>query len=61
MPINGGEKKYWVFLHTKTSVHAHFKCKIFHHVDLPDYLMFAQDGHAEKCTRIPEARAEPLY
>ena len=35
--------------------------KIFHHVDLPDYLMFAQDDHAEKCTRMPEARVELLY
>ena len=34
--------------------------KIFHHVDLPDYLMFAQDDRAEKCTTIPEARAELL-
>ena len=34
--------------------------KIFHHVDLPDYLMFAQDDRAEKCTRMPEARAELL-
>ena len=49
----------------KSSVHTHFKCKlffkIFHHVDLPDYLMFAQDDRAEKCTRMPEARAELLY
>ena len=48
----------------KTSVHAHFKCKsfqIFHHVDLPDCLMFAKDDRAEKCTRMPEARAELLY
>ena len=52
---------------TKTSLHAHFKCKsflkIFHHVDLPvlpDYLMFAQDDRAEKCTRMPEARVELL-
>ena len=29
-------------------------------MDLPDYLMFAQDDHAEKCTRMPEARAELL-
>ena len=27
--------------------------KIFHHVDLLDYLMFAQDDRAEKCTRMP--------
>ena len=48
---------------TKTSLHAHFKCnrfKIFHHEDLPDYLIFAQDDCAEKCTRMPEARAELL-
>ena len=32
--------------------------KIFHHVDLPEYLMYAQDDRAEKCTRMPEARAE---
>ena len=35
--------------------------KFFHHVDLPDYLIFAQDGRAERCTRMPEARAELLY
>ena len=35
--------------------------KIFHHVDLPNYLMFAQDDRAEKCTKMPEARAELLY
>ena len=35
--------------------------KIFHHMDLPDYLMFTQDDHAEKCTRMPEARVELLY
>ena len=35
--------------------------KIFRHVDLPDYLMLAQDGRAEKCTRMPEARADLLY
>ena len=34
--------------------------KIFHHVDLPDYLIFAQDDRAEKCTRMAEARAELL-
>ena len=34
--------------------------KIFHRVDLPDYLIFAQDDRAEKCTRMPEARAELL-
>ena len=48
---------------TKTSLHAHFitnRFNIFHHVDLPDYLMFAQDDGAEKCTRMPEARAELL-
>ena len=26
-----------------------------------DYLMFAQDDRAEKCTRMPEPRAELLY
>ena len=30
--------------------------KIFHHVDLSDYLIFAQDDRAEKCTTMPEAR-----
>ena len=30
-------------------------------VDLPDYLIFAQDDRDEKCTRMPEARAELLY
>ena len=30
-------------------------------VDLPDYLIFAQDNRDEKCTRMPEARAELLY
>ena len=35
--------------------------KIFHHVDLPDYLMFAQDDRAEKCARMPEARANLLF
>ena len=45
--------------YTRTSNANRFK--IFHHVDLPDYLMFAQDDRAEKCTRMPEARAELLY
>ena len=36
------------------------RLKIFHHVDLPDYLIFAQDDRAEKCTRMAEARAELL-
>ena len=68
-PINGGEKKYFfcdIFparaqkhQYTRTSNANRFK--IFHHVDLPDYLMFAQDDRAEKCTRMPEARAELLY
>ena len=31
---------------------------VFHHVDP---LMFAQDYRAEKCTKMPEARAELLY
>ena len=44
--------------YTRTSNANRFK--IFHHVDLPDYLMFAQDDLAEKCTRVPEARAELL-
>ena len=35
--------------------------EIVHRVDLPDYLMFAQDDRAEKCTRMPEAHAELLY
>ena len=35
--------------------------KNFHHVDRPDYLMFAQDDRAENCTKMPEARAELLY
>ena len=43
---------------TRTSNANRFKT--FNHVDLPDYLMFAQDDHAEKCTRMPEARAELL-
>ena len=34
--------------------------KIFNHVDLPDYLIFVQDDRAEKCTRMPEPRAELL-
>ena len=45
--------------YTRTSNANRFK--IFHHVDLPDYLMFAQDDRAEKCTRMPEARAKLLY
>ena len=45
--------------YTRTSNANRFK--ISHHVDLPDYLMFAQDDRAEKCTRMPEARAELLY
>ena len=45
--------------YTRTSNANRFK--IFHHVDLPDYLRFAQDDRAEKCTRMPEARAELLY
>ena len=44
--------------YTRTSNTNRFK--IFHHVDLPDYLIFAQDDRAEKCTRMPEARAELL-
>ena len=32
----------------------------FHHADLPDYLIFAQDDRAEKRIRMPEARAELL-
>ena len=43
---------------TRTSNANRFK--IFHHVDLPDYLMFAQDDRAEICTRMTEARAELL-
>ena len=34
--------------------------KFYHHVDLPDYLMFAQDDRAVECTGMPEARAELL-
>ena len=44
--------------YTRTSNANRFK--FFHHVDLPDYLMFGQDDRAEKCTRMPEARAELL-
>ena len=44
--------------YTRTSNANRFK--IFHHVDLPDYLIFAQDDRAEKCTRMPEAHAELL-
>ena len=44
--------------YTRTSNANRFK--IFHHVDLPDYLMFAQDDRTEKCTRMLEARAELL-
>ena len=44
--------------YTRTSNANRFKN--FHHVDLPDYLMFGQDDRAEKCTRMPEARAELL-
>ena len=45
--------------YTRTSNANRFKN--FHLVDLPDYLMFAQDDRAEKCTRMPEARAKLLY
>ena len=69
VPVNGGKKKIVYLPHfpcrsaqkhhyTRTSNANRFK--IFHQVDLPDYLMFAQDDHAEKCTRMPEARAELL-
>ena len=33
----------------------------FHHVDPPDYLMFAQDDRAEKCTRMLEEGAQLLH
>ena len=69
MPINGGGKKYFscdIFparakKHQYTHTSKANRVEIFHHVDLPDYLMFAQDDRAEKCTRMPEARAELLY
>ena len=44
--------------YTRTSNANRFK--IFHHVDPLDYLIFAQDDRAEKCTRMPVARAELL-
>ena len=44
--------------YTRTSNANRFK--IFHHADLPDYLIFAQDDRAEKRIRMPEARAELL-
>ena len=61
-----------VFLQLTFSLHKHKKLqytrtsnancfKIFPHLDLPDYLMFAQDDRAKKCTRMPEARAELLH
>ena len=35
--------------------------KIFHHVDLPDYLMFARDDRAKKkCTGMPEATCRAI-
>ena len=68
VPINGGEKKKFTcdifparaqkYHYTRTSNANRFK--IFHHVDLPDYLIFAQDDRAEKCTRMPVALAKPL-
>ena len=47
--------------HQYTSTSNANRFNIFHHVDLSDYLMFAQDDRAKKCTRMPEARAELLY
>ena len=44
------------FMHTSNAN----RFKIFHHVDLLDYLIFAQDDRAEKCTRMPVAHAELL-
>ena len=69
VPINGGEKKTFLatFSPARAQKHQYTRTsnvnrfKIFHHVDLPDYLMFAQDDRAEKCSRMPEARAELLY
>ena len=29
-------------------------------MDLPDYLMFAQDDRAEKCTRMPESTCRAI-
>ena len=62
MPINGGDifpARAQEHHYTRTSNANRFK--IFHHLDLPAYLMFAQDGRAEFCTRMPEAHAELLY
>ena len=53
-PRRSAQKQHY----TRTSNANRFK--IFHHVDLPDYFIFAQDDRAEKCTRMPEARAELL-
>ena len=67
---NNWRGKEIVFLQhfSRTSTKHHYtrtsnanRFKIFHHVDLPDYLMFAQNDRAEKCTRMPEARAELFY
>ena len=68
VPINGGGKKKFTCeiiparaqKHHNTRTSNANRFKIFHHVDLPDYLMFAQDDRAEKCTRMTEARAELL-
>ena len=69
MPINGGGKEIVYLPHfpCKSAQKHHFthtsnanRFKIFHHVDLPDYLIFAQDDRAEKCIRMPVARAELL-
>ena len=57
VPINGGEKKHCSLLAT-FSPHEH-KNIITRalQMQIVDYLMFAQDDRAEKCTRMPEARA----
>ena len=63
----GKEKVYLPHFPRRSAQKHHYtrtlnanRFNIFHHVDLPDYLMFAQDDRAEKCTRMPEARAELL-
>ena len=54
MPINGGDRNSSLATLFATGQQKHHyttskanRSKIFHHVDLPDYLIFAQDDRAE--------------